>query len=598
MKGKLIFIILLAIMILSVSGVCASDVDNSDVPAADDGIQSGEGQILNAEEGDHDADGDRAVNNVMVYASNVTYGEQSYIGIYADVDGMYLLDVGGDVSNVTVSGGMGDTVLSLDAGSYCTNVTFWDGSYDTVVKNAEFHVDKAKNNVIVSVMDVTYGDESAIDLYAIVDGKYQVDINGTVHDIEVVDGTGSKSVSLSIGSYYANATFNNMNYETAAQNAVFNVNKAYGDVFVVVDVDKSDVEITVTTDANASGNVVLIVNGAEVGIKTVKEDKAIFNLKGLDDGRYSVEARYSGDGKYAPRSVNATFVVDAKVHDVRIVAPNRMVYVSDAAAGYVYQIILRDENGNPVADKEVIFSFNNMTQKATTGSNGWAKATLAANKEGSYDVTVTFNGDYKYNPATQTASIKLVRESTRFVAPNRAVYIMDMIRGYTYQAILKTKDGKALANKKVLITFNGKKQIAYTDENGYVAAKLNANQAGSHRIELKFAGDRYCNAVSEYRTINVIKQPTSVTVSPGTYSVGTNPKQITVTLKSNQGKLIGSGWITLKVGNAKYRAYTNSDGVATFAVKLSQRGIFKVTAAFEGSRYYEKSYGSATITVS
>ena len=62
LKGKLIFITLLAMMLLSVSGVCAGNADASDVLKTDVEIQSGEGQIINGDEEIHETDGGRTLN--------------------------------------------------------------------------------------------------------------------------------------------------------------------------------------------------------------------------------------------------------------------------------------------------------------------------------------------------------------------------------------------------------------------------------------------------------------------------------------------------------------------------------------------------------
>ena len=190
--------------------------------------------------------------------------------------------------------------------------------------------------------------------------------------------------------------------------------------------------------------------------------------------------------------------------NARLITPDRVIYVSDAIGGYEYSIILKDENGNAIADSDVVITFNNRTYTARTGSDGWLSVNLTVNEAGSYEVNVEYWGDYEHNSVIQSATIKVVKESVQFLAPDRAVYLSDIAGGYTYQAILKSKDGKPLANKKVLVTFNGKKQVAFTDEKGYVTVNLTADNAGSYRVDLRFAGDRYYNELGSYRTIRVV----------------------------------------------------------------------------------------------
>lgn len=190
--------------------------------------------------------------------------------------------------------------------------------------------------------------------------------------------------------------------------------------------------------------------------------------------------------------------------NARLITPDRVIYVSDAIGGYEYSIILKDENGNAIADSDVVITFNNRTYTARTGSDGWLSVNLTVNEAGSYEVNVEYWGDYEHNSVIQAATIKVVKESVQFLAPDRAVYLSDISGGYTYQAILKSKDGKPLANRKVLVTFNGKKQVAFTDEKGYVTVNLTADKAGSYRVDLRFAGDRHYNELGSYRTIRVV----------------------------------------------------------------------------------------------
>ena len=64
--------------------------------------------------------------------------------------------------------------------------------------------------------------------------------------------------------------------------------------------------------------------------------------------------------------------------------------------------------------------------------------------------------------------------------------------------------GHAVYNSGEFGTVNGKKQVAFTDEKGYVTVNLTADKAGSYCVDLRFAGDRYYNELGSYRTIRVV----------------------------------------------------------------------------------------------
>ena len=185
-------------------------------------------------------------------------------------------------------------------------------------------------------------------------------------------------------------------------------------------------------------------------------------------------------------------------------------------------------------------------QTVTTDDNGWGTARVKADTEGTYDVEITFEGDNDYNGISQSATIKLIRQKTSFVAPDRTVYVRDMSRGYSYSAILKDNYGKPLANKKVLFIFNGEKQVAFTDENGWATVKLTADTAGTQTVTIKFAGDRCYQETAITKTIKIVRESSKMTVPETTYKT-TDAKQVTATLKSKSENPIYGAKVTITV---------------------------------------------------
>ena len=275
-----------------------------------------------------------------------------------------------------------------------------------------------------------------------------------------------------------------------------------------------------------------------------------------------------------------------------LIAPDRVIGVSDAIHGYDYQFILKDENGTALANREVLVSFNGESQTVVTDENGWGTVTVNANAEGIYTVEITFRGSNDYYDVSQNATVKLVRQKTAFVAPDRVVYVRDMSNGYEYSAILKDNYGKPLANKKMLFIFNGKKQVAYTDENGWATVTLTADTAGVQTVTIKFAGDRCYQETSITKTIKIVREASKLTVSEETYKK-TDSKQVTATLKSKSGNPIYGAKVTFTVDGRTYSATTDDDGVATFSIDLFKLGTFHASTRFEDSRFY-----AATTTTS
>ena len=273
----------------------------------------------------------------------------------------------------------------------------------------------------------------------------------------------------------------------------------------------------------------------------------------------------------------------------QLITPNRVVYVSNALNGYDYSVILKDKNGKVLSGKKVSFSFNGKTQTSTTDKSGWAKVKLIANAQGAYGIEVAFAGDSDYAAISQNATIKLVKENTKFIAPNRLFYVKDVADGYTYSAILKTKDGSPLANKKVLLTIGTKKQVVMTDGKGYANFNIKLDTPGTHVLNLKFAGTISCyNGADENRKMNLILIPTKL-VAPNRivsiYEVA-NGYTYPVILKDKDGSPLVNKKITITINGKKFTGKTDKTGWANIAVIATKDGSNDVDVTFEGDNYY------------
>lgn len=366
--------------------------------------------------------------------------------------------------------------------------------------------------------------------------------------------------------------------------------------------DKSIVDKTID-NALANAKSITGDKAVKITIEVINSTNSEWDHRRFDSevDNISYVRVHIAEGSYGKNVTYNAYVVaeynEAIKPATKIIAPNRTLYVQDFAKGYTYQAILKDENGTPLSGREVLFTFNNTVYNATTDDNGLASVVLTANKAGSYNVNVKFAGDEKYASASQDATIKLVKVATKFVAPNRVVYVQDLAKGYTYQAILKTKDGKALANKKVLIRFNGKDQVAMTDDKGWVTVNLTANKAGKYDVTIKFAGDSVNDAVEETRSIKLIKETAYIIMKSGNFKANAQTKQVSATLKSKSGALISNAKVSVEVNGVTYIANTDANGVALINIKLTQTGTFDATWKFAGTSLYNARTGTSKIVI-
>ena len=153
-----------------------------------------------------------------------------------------------------------------------------------------------------------------------------VNINGTSIVVNVLNGKGSKSISLDAGRYYANVSFNNKNYNTKSRNATFNVFKADIDLIINVfdEVYPHDVECIIYASVDGVYN--LTVAGCSTSV-VVKYNFAFFNRHTLDAGTYDAVVSFAGDKNYNPVSNRTTFDVYASgtLFEIEI-NPDEIIY--------------------------------------------------------------------------------------------------------------------------------------------------------------------------------------------------------------------------------------------------------------------------------
>ncbi|WP_346661564.1 hypothetical protein [uncultured Methanobrevibacter sp.] len=108
-------------------------------------------------------------------------------------------------------------------------------------------------------------------------------------------------------------------------------------------------------------------------------------------------------------------------------------------------------------------------------------------------------------------------------------------------------------------------------------------------MEVYFLGDEKYKECSKFFKIIIKKATPKLAASTKTFKKSVKTKRYSVTLKTNQNKVMKNTKVSIKVNKKTYTAKTNSKGQATFKItKLNKKGTFKATITYKGSAYYNK----------
>jgi hypothetical protein len=270
-------------------------------------------------------------------------------------------------------------------------------------------------------------------------------------------------------------------------------------------------EITVDLPEDATGNVTVFVDGKEYATLKAKETLRI-PFDNLSNGNHNVEVKYSGDGKYAPKSTNSTlFVSKPKIDTIITVTPAFTRYATDYYAGErgaLFYATLTDINGNPLANKTVQIAVNGPIYNVTTDENGRAGLQVNLAAANTYTYALSFQGDDDYNAAPlastkltvikKTASISASAKSFKSTAKTKKITVTLKTMNNPYNKKNYLKSGKTITLK-----INGVTYTAKTNAKGQATFSIKLTKKGKYTAAISFAGDKTYNAASKKITVTI-----------------------------------------------------------------------------------------------
>ena len=294
---------------------------------------------------------------------------------------------------------------TLPAGEYTLEVTTVvdPDNYEWDSKTVKLTINKANSTLIISDKEFTYGEDAIVNVETI---NSTGDVIATLIDANdkeisvTVSGDNVTLPLLNVGKYTLTVTTNvDGNHNNFTDSAVITIVKATPSMDVIVEpaeniTVKDNVTLTVKLPSDATGDVVIKVNGKKLYNVSANETIAINLSNGAGD--YVVDVTYSGDKNYESDMSTKEFTISKAETSI---TANPIIFeegnsstievnISDVDSG----IILVD-----VADKKFYGDIN--AGKATVLING-----LVA---GNYTAKISFAGDEKFKPTADSVAVNV-----------------------------------------------------------------------------------------------------------------------------------------------------------------------------------------------
>ena len=527
--------------------------------------------------------------DVNLTVDEIDYGEDVSFNVTLpeDANGRIIVSVDDEeVAWADVVNGTATVTIPADAfetGYNEISVTYADDKYGETTVYEDIYVNELIADLSASANNISIGETAVITVSipgAEDDTYLTVILLGVEYDVWLVDGQGTVTIpGLSEGSYTATVILeDDPVYEDASVEVTFNVSKVAvpADAINATTPENATAPVfTVTLPEDATGYLLLDVNGSQTHVPLVNGAASVAVPSNLAPGNYSATVTYTGDDKYAPVTTTKEISVASNVPDSALTIPE-----DSNTTTPTYAINLpADAGGYLEVDVDG-------TKYVAPLVNGSASITVPELSEGKHNVTVTYTGDDKYTKVVKSNTLNV--NSSASAPVYKITENKDVSAIYSATAsykVLVTKDGKAVgAGESVTIKYNGKTYTVKTDSKGYATLKLNTKvKVKKYTITAEYKGVKVTNKVTIKHVIKAknkkVKKSKKVT-------------KVKITLNKVNGKVLKAKKLKVKFKGKTYKVKTNKKGVAKWKVKKSMLKKLKV-----GKKYkYKVTYGKDVVT--
>ena len=294
--------------------------------------------------------------------------------------------------------------------------------------------------------------------------------------------------------------------------------------------DLADAQANVTklsddlADANAKvDNLTAVLNETQANATKLSEDLADANQK-VNNLTTQLEKAQSNvtivvDGvEYLVDVVNGTATI--KTNSTKPITKKDTVIVVDKTftrvandynageRGGMFYAILKDSDGNVLANKTVQIAVNGPIYNVTTDDQGRAGLQVNLANANTYTYALSFQGDDEYNSAPIASSkLTVTKKKTTIKASNKVfkAKIKTKKISVTLKTVKNQYDKKTYlkSGKKVTLKVNGKTYTAKINKKGVAKFTIKITKKGKYTAKIKFAGDKTYKASSKTIKIRI-----------------------------------------------------------------------------------------------
>ena len=173
--------------------------------------------------------------------------------------------------------------------------------------------------------------------------------------------------------------------------------------------------------------------------------------------------------------------------------------------GQNFVITLRKQCNNAGISNQVVkVNITNKNKVYTKKTNSKGQISIPMNYLGTVDMKINYAGKDMFIKSSAKPKVTVSKGTTSFKDSGSNIG-----QGFTYVVTLKSSAGKALANQRVIVTFNNKTMNKTTNSKGQLSFVMNYKK-GSYPIAFDYSGNKYYNPSKISKTIKVVDPYVSI----------------------------------------------------------------------------------------
>ncbi|MDO5830951.1 MAG: lectin like domain-containing protein [Methanobrevibacter smithii] len=517
------------------------------------------------------------MQNTTVTLNNITPKVQEFSEIIATVTdakgkmakiGEVIFSINGTNYTAGVVDGVAKINVYFDeVGDYVISANYKNnGLYNGSFVQKTVSVTKTDVNLTADIGDIVYGENPIVNINLTsvagvnVTGDVVLTISGKKYIVNVVNALAVFEIPemLDAGEYHIDVSYlGSEKYNAADGTADFTVAKKEIILNVTVDKDYRDITVNVNLSEKLDGNLTVLVNNTPYTLSYTNGTGSLI-LKNLIYGNYTISAVFTKDNY---QTVNVSENVEINSIKTVLEAENVVMYYKD---GTRFAVVLKDINGNPLANMDVIISINGRDYVKQSDENG--TVSLGLNLESkNYTVVTAFGGNSKYFGTRSNNTVSIL---STLISKDIVKYYRN---GTQFYATVLDFKGNPLANTTVMFNINGVFYNKTTDENG--TAKLNIwLRPGKYIITI-------FNLVTGEQAGNNVTVLSKIVENYDLVKYYKNASKFSVKILDSQGYPVEGTIVTFNINGVFYYKETDSNGIASLAINL-RPGKYVITTMY------------------